>query len=155
MDDRWTYLEGRRAGRPYAASLRTPLRPDCWPNFDHHVVISLGYAPHWRTGLPKPRELTRLQEIEDRMIDGLEGHGALVATETTDAARTVHLYIRAAACWPSSTAASGGRAPWGSGSSTIPSGPRSPTSPRARTPRPERPRAAPAAAFRPRLAARR
>jgi len=94
MDDRWTYLEGRRAGRPYAASLRTPLRPDCWPNFDHHVVISLGYAPHWRTGLPKPRELTRLQEIEDRMIDGLEGHGALVATETTDAARTVHLYIR-------------------------------------------------------------
>jgi len=94
MDDRWTYLEGRRAGRAYTASLRTPLRPDRWPTFDHHVVISLGYAPHWRTGLPKPKELARLQELEDRMIDGLEGHGALVATETTDATRTVHLYIR-------------------------------------------------------------
>lgn len=94
MDDTWTYMEGRRAGRDYTASVRTPLDRRRWPDYDHHVVVALGYAPHWRTGLPKPKELTRLQDLEDRMIDALEGHGALVASETTDATRTVHLYIR-------------------------------------------------------------
>jgi len=94
MGDNWLYVEGKRDGRPYAAGIRVPLTPDRWPGFDHHVTLELGYAPHWRTGWPKPKELTRLQEFEDRLIEHLEGHGALVATETSDATRTIHLLLR-------------------------------------------------------------
>ncbi len=92
MDETWAYLEGRRAGCAYHAFIRTPLDPQ--PEFDHHVAIALGHAPHWRTGLPKEKELTRLQDLEDRLTASLDGHGVHVASETTDATRTVHLFIR-------------------------------------------------------------
>jgi hypothetical protein len=95
MEDNWIYREGRRNGHAYAASSRDPLDPARWPEFDHHVELKLGYAPHWRTGLPKPQELTRLQEFEDDLIARLSSYGELVATETTQAQRTVHLYLRA------------------------------------------------------------
>src|SRR5919108_3956080 len=88
MDDNWLYIEGKRRGRPYTASVRVPFGPSRWPEYDHHVTVVLRYAPHWRTGLPKPKELTRLQDFEDRMIESLGDLGALVATETTDMRRT-------------------------------------------------------------------
>jgi hypothetical protein len=94
MEDQWLYMEGKRAGRPYTASLRIPFDRARWPEYDHHVALVLRYGAHWRNGLPKAPELTRLQDLEDRMIDTLEGHGALVATETADAKRTIHLYVR-------------------------------------------------------------
>jgi uncharacterized protein DUF695 len=94
MDDQWLYMEGRREGRPYTASLRIPFDRARWPEYDHHVALVLRYGANWRDGLPKPAELRRLQDLEARIIDTLEGHGALVATETTDATRTIHLYIR-------------------------------------------------------------
>jgi hypothetical protein len=90
MDDNWLYIEGKRGGRPYTASVRVPFGPARWPEYDHHVTVVLRYAPHWRTGLPKPKELTRLQDFEDRMIESLGDLGALVATETTDMHRTIH-----------------------------------------------------------------
>jgi hypothetical protein len=94
MDDAWKYIEGKRSGRPYMAAMRIPFDPARWPEYDHHVEMRVDYGAHWRTGLPKPAELTRLQDLEDSMIAKLEGHGALVATETCDAVRTIHLFIR-------------------------------------------------------------
>jgi hypothetical protein len=94
MEDQWLYREGKRDGRPYMASIRLPFDPARWREFDHHIAVAVTYGPHWRTGLPKPRELTRLQDLEDRMIAHLEGHGVLVATETSDATRTIHLLVR-------------------------------------------------------------
>ncbi len=94
MDDSWIYIEGKRAGRAYMANVRHPLTELRNPEYEHHVAVTLGYAPHWRTGLPKPKELTRLQDLEDRMIEHLGDHGMLVGSETTNAQRTVHLYIR-------------------------------------------------------------
>jgi hypothetical protein len=38
-------------------------------------------------------ELTRLQDFEDRMIDTIGEDGALVATETSDTRRTIHLRL--------------------------------------------------------------
>src|SRR5215207_5210175 len=76
MDDRWMYVEGKRAGRPYMAAL------------------AIGYLGNWRDGLPKPKELMRLQDLEDDMIEKLDGHGALVATETGAGNRTIHLLVR-------------------------------------------------------------
>lgn len=93
-DDRWLYIEGNRDGSAFMASLRTPLDPTSWPDFDHHVAIEVGYAPQWRTGLPKPKELTRLQDLEDRLMARMEGHGVLVASETSGARRTMHFFIR-------------------------------------------------------------
>jgi hypothetical protein len=94
MDDRWMYVEGKREGRPYAASLRIPFGPARWPEYDHHIVLTLEYLGNLRDGFPKPKELLRLQDFEDGLIDKLEGHGALVATETGAGRRTIHLFIR-------------------------------------------------------------
>jgi hypothetical protein len=94
MEDRWMYHEGKRSRRPYMAGMRIPFDPARWPEYDHHVEMRIDYGAHWRTGLPKPKELGRLQDLEDSMIAKLEGHGALVATETSDAVRTIHLFIR-------------------------------------------------------------
>jgi hypothetical protein len=94
MEDGWRYLEGKVRGRAYAAAVRHPLAPARWPEYDHHVAIAIDYAPHWRTGLPRHEDLTRLQDIEDRMIERLVGHGVLAATETGGGTRTIHLYVR-------------------------------------------------------------
>jgi hypothetical protein len=94
MDDSWIYIEGRRNGRAYMAAVRHPLAEMRHPEYEHHVALTLDYAPHWRTGLPKPKELLRLQDLEDRLSSRVEGHGVLAGAETTDAKRTVHLYIR-------------------------------------------------------------
>lgn len=96
-DDCWIYREGKRDGHEYTASARDPLDRARWPGLDHHVALTLGYAPHWWTGLPKPKELTRLQDFEDDLIERLAAtaSGELVASETTQARRTIHLYLRA------------------------------------------------------------
>jgi hypothetical protein len=94
MEDSWIYIEGKRNGRAYMANVRHPLDELRHPEYDHHVALTLDYTPHWRTGLPKPKELTRLQDFEDRIISRLEGHGVLAGSETIDARRTIHLYIR-------------------------------------------------------------
>ena len=93
MDDSWLYLETKRDGRAWMAGVRVPFGPSRWPAFDHQVTLVLRYAPHWRTGLPKPKELTRLQEFEDRMIETIGTDGAVVATETSDMRRTIHLRL--------------------------------------------------------------
>jgi hypothetical protein len=94
MDDRWIYIEGKRDGRAYVANVRHPLEALRNPEYEHHVALTLSYAAHWRTGLPKPHELTRLQDFEDSMIVRLQGHGILAGSETCDATRIVHLYLR-------------------------------------------------------------
>ena len=88
------YVEGKREGRPFAVALRIPFGPDRWPEYDHHVVLALDYLSNRRNGLPKPKELMRLQDFEDGVIEKLEGHGALVATETGAGTRAIHLFIR-------------------------------------------------------------
>jgi hypothetical protein len=93
MDDNWLYLEAKRNGLAWAAAVRVPFGPSRWPEFGHQVTLVLRYTPHWRTGLPKPKELTRLQDFEDRMIDSIGEDGALVATETSDTRRTIHLRL--------------------------------------------------------------
>src|SRR5689334_11418527 len=94
MDDSWIYFEGKRNGLAYMANVRHPLVELREPDSDHHVAVTLPYKPNWRTGLPKPDELTRLQDYEDRTIANLQGHGVLAGSETCDAKRTVHLYVR-------------------------------------------------------------
>lgn len=94
MGDDWLCIEGKRAGRAYMASVRDPLDRALWPEYDHHVAVTVDYAAHWRTGLPKPEELTRLQDLEDSLTAHLESHGMLAGSETTDAKRTIHLFVR-------------------------------------------------------------
>jgi hypothetical protein len=94
MHDRWIHIEGKRDGRAYVANVRHPLEALRNPEYEHHVALTLSYAAHWRTGLPKPDELMRLQDFEDMMIVRLQGHGIVVGSETGDARRTVHVYLR-------------------------------------------------------------
>jgi hypothetical protein len=94
MEDSWIYIEGKRDGRAYMAHVRHPL--EAWRNaeYEHHVAVTLDYAPHWRTGMPGPNELTRLQDFEERVSSHLEGHGVLAGSETSGGKRIVHLYVR-------------------------------------------------------------
>jgi hypothetical protein len=94
MSDRWIHFEAKYDGVPYMANVRHPLAELRNPEYEHHVLVTLHYAAHWRTGLPKPNALPRLQDFEDRVISHLDGHGMLAGSETGDARRRVHLYIR-------------------------------------------------------------
>jgi uncharacterized protein DUF695 len=95
MEDRWLYMEGTRAGKPYTASLSIPFDRSRWPGLDQHVALTLGYRAQRGNGLPRPDDLPRLQDLEESLIERLEGHGALVASESSAGARTLHMYLRA------------------------------------------------------------
>jgi hypothetical protein len=76
------------------AGVRYPLDRALWPDFDHPVAVTVDYAPQWRTGLPKPKDLPRLQNLEESLLANIEGHGVFLGSESTDGRRTLHLFVR-------------------------------------------------------------
>jgi hypothetical protein len=92
--DGWLYVEAKKKGRDYMAGVRFPLEQTLRPDFDHHVAVTVDYAAHWRTGLPKPKDLPRLRDLEDSFLRNLESHGVFVGSESTDGRRTMHLFVR-------------------------------------------------------------
>ena len=91
MDDGWLYVERTEEGTLYAASLRGGFDH----RFDHHVALRIDYRARRRSGLPEDVEHGWLRGLERRLIDDLGGDGELVATETTDGVRTLHLFVGA------------------------------------------------------------
>jgi hypothetical protein len=79
-------------GRPLMALVQVPLKPARWPRFDTHVGIRLGY-PAAGSGLPDGDSLTRLRAAEDAVVEAVGGDGDVVAHETCDGVRTLHIYV--------------------------------------------------------------
>ncbi len=79
-------------GVPMMALVQVPLKPARWPRFDTHVAVTLSY-PAQDNGLPTDESLTQLRDIEDRIVPALGADGDLVAHETSDGKRTLHIYV--------------------------------------------------------------
>jgi hypothetical protein len=81
-------------GRPLLALVRLPLTSAAAPHLDAHVRVELPFAAE-DSGLPEAAALDQLRDLEDRLGDVLGSDGRVVAHETTDGVRTLHVYADA------------------------------------------------------------
>lgn len=80
-----------RRGRPVMAMIQVPLRSARWPRFDQHVAVTARY-PARPNGLPTDEALAQLRDLEDRIESVLPPDGEVIAHETTNGVRTIHVY---------------------------------------------------------------
>jgi hypothetical protein len=83
-----------RSGRPLIASVRLPLTSAAAPHLDAYVRVELPYEME-DTRLPEPSALERLRDLEDVIEKLLGPDGRVVAHETAEGRRTLHVYVDA------------------------------------------------------------
>jgi hypothetical protein len=91
-EPRWALLRGERDGAVVLATLAVPAKWVDHPLLDRHIAVTLPFADQTAAGLPGPTSLGRLRELEDELADRLRPTALLVAHETTQGTRTLHLY---------------------------------------------------------------
>lgn len=62
------------------------------PHLDTHVGIRVAFTDVEESGLPGDTSLTALRELEDHLMQRLGDSGRVVAHETTNGVRVLHLY---------------------------------------------------------------
>lgn len=113
-DDQWALLEDQLDGKPVLVSAIRPMKWIDNPLLDQHLAVLLPFAEKTEQGYPQGVALERLRELEDQLTAQLGKRALLVAHETRDGVRTLHLYAdhtdqsalgiarQVAASWPSS-----------------------------------------------------
>jgi hypothetical protein len=81
------------SGDPILVSAQVPLRPISAPHLDTHIDVSLSFSEWTPGGLPAPGSLKPLREFQDAVNGRLGGRGRVVAHETHQGVRTLHLYV--------------------------------------------------------------
>lgn len=107
-DPAWQILHGDTCSGPLVAVVRVPLVSLSAPHFDRHVAVNVPYTDVEDGGLPGSLSLPGLRDLEDHLVERLEGTGECVGAESCDGARLLHFYVdsttpaheqlRAAAC---------------------------------------------------------
>lgn len=92
----WVMLQGEHDGRPLMAVAQVPLAPTFAPHLDAHLEVTVPFADATDEGLPTPAALDALRELEDRVTGVLGDSARLVAHETGDRRRLLHLYVDSA-----------------------------------------------------------
>lgn len=90
------WLVTRRAtdsGAPVLSSAQVPLRAASAPHLDTYVDVSVSFSEWTPGGLPAPASLKRLREFQDLVSGRLGVRGRVVAHETREGVRTLHLYV--------------------------------------------------------------
>ncbi|RIJ76761.1 DUF695 domain-containing protein [Nakamurella silvestris] len=91
--DRWVMLQGATpTGAPVLATTRRPLWWIDHPTLDQHHIIAIPYQARREDGLPTPEALSELQALEDQLVAWVEPQAMLLAHETGEGRRLVHLY---------------------------------------------------------------
>jgi hypothetical protein len=91
-EPRYAMLGGERpGGRPMMAMVQVPLKSVRWPRFDAHIAVTARF-PAQPNGLPTDESLAHLRDLEDRVEAVLPPDGEVVAHETADGVRTLHVY---------------------------------------------------------------
>jgi hypothetical protein len=80
-------------GLPVLVLARIPLRPATAPHLDTYVGLGVPYSDRTPEGLPGPGSLDRLRALEDHVTERLEGSGEVVAVQSHDGLRVLHLYV--------------------------------------------------------------
>lgn len=113
-DHQWALLEGQRDGKPVLVSAMRPMKwiDNCL--LDQHLEVLLRFVERTEQGYPQGVALERLRQLEDQLTAQLGDRALLVAHETRDGLRTLHLYAdhtdqsvlgvaqQVAATWPGS-----------------------------------------------------
>ncbi|GAA1248073.1 DUF695 domain-containing protein [Oryzihumus leptocrescens] len=90
----WAVLEGTGpTGRPVLAMTQVPLRAATAPHLDTHVAVVVPFTDTTEQGLPGAQSLPRLRSLEEHLIDRVGPSGRLVAHESHDGVRVLHLYV--------------------------------------------------------------
>jgi hypothetical protein len=92
--DQWALMgaEGKD-GLPRMAVANLPLRSARWPRFDTHLGVTLPYRTCNEGRLPIETSLQALRDFEDMLVATVGADGTLVAHETGNRMRTLHLYV--------------------------------------------------------------
>ena len=90
----WAVLEGfGPTGLPVLAMTQVPLRPATAPHLDTHVAVVVPYTDTALEGLPGEESLPRLRDLEDHLARRVGASGRVVAHESHDGVRVLHLYV--------------------------------------------------------------
>lgn len=90
----WLLTKGTTdSGAPVLACTQVPLRAASAPHLDTYVDVSLSFSEWTPGGLPAPASLKRLREFQDQVSRRIGGGGRVVAHETREGIRTLHLYV--------------------------------------------------------------
>ena len=92
----WQVLHGDTPQGPLVAMVRVPLVALSAPHLDRHVAVRVPYTDVEDEGLPGPDSLPELRDLEDHLVERLEGHGECVAVESCAGRRVLHFYVDAA-----------------------------------------------------------
>lgn len=92
-DPAWHILHGETSRGPMVAVVRVPLVALSAPEFDRHVAVHVPYTDVEDGGLPGASSLPGLRDLEDHLVERLEGNGECVGAESCDGQRTLHFYV--------------------------------------------------------------
>jgi hypothetical protein len=81
------------SGAPRLSSAQVPLRAASAPHLDTYVDVSVEFSEWTTGGLPAPASLKRLREFQDFVSSRLGDGGRVVAHETREGIRTLHVYV--------------------------------------------------------------
>ena len=91
--DQWALMAAEgKDGLPRMAVANLPLRPARWPRFDTHLGVTLPYRTCNDGRLPIDTSLQALRDFEDMLVEVVGADGTLVAHETGNRMRTLHIY---------------------------------------------------------------
>ena len=91
-EPRWALLRGEQNGALVLALLSIPAKWVDHPLLDQYIAVTLPFADQTPESLPGPASLGQLRELEDELTGRLQPGALLVAHETTQGIRTLHLY---------------------------------------------------------------
>lgn len=90
----WAVLSGRSPdGHAILASAQVPLRPATAPHLDTYVPVVVPFADVTDEGLPGPGSLDALRALQDHVSGRLGGSGRVVAHQSHDGVRVLHVYV--------------------------------------------------------------
>jgi hypothetical protein len=90
----WVQLQGTASdGTAVLASAQIPLRAASAPHLDTHAAVEVSFGDQTPEGLPSPTSLTALRDLEQHLNERLGGSGRIVAHQTHQGVRTLHLYL--------------------------------------------------------------
>jgi hypothetical protein len=89
----WQILHGDTDRGPLVAMVRVPLVALSAPEFDRHVAVHVPYTDIEDGGLPGARSLPGLRDLEDHLVERLEGNGECVGAESCAGRRLLHFYV--------------------------------------------------------------
>jgi hypothetical protein len=80
-------------GLPILVTTQVPLKPATAPHLDTYVAVAVPYRERTGAGLPESASLIELRRLEEHLVSRLGGSGRVVAHQSCDGVRVLHVYV--------------------------------------------------------------